>query len=191
MKTSLLVGIQFIALLAVISITSPAFAQSDLCSEIDRKPVLSTQQITQAELVHYIVVIAGYDAPSPDGKTPEEYYQQELSILISAGYPPALKGENPDRLVTRRYYASIIFQIAKETDPAFATRYRDCTDEQCKINALVDSGWMHVKRGTIYREEILSVLCSKDIRIRKAGAVIEIEPVLIMGAELEAPASPI
>ncbi|MFO8055765.1 MAG: hypothetical protein R6V10_00520 [bacterium] len=193
MKTSSLLKVKLAVMIAALSLASSAYGQSkeELCSVTHRKPDLSTQQIKHAEFVHYLVVISGLPAPSPEGKSTEEYYQQELSLLVDAGYPPALKQMEADRIVTRRYFASIIFQIAKQTDPAFATRYSDCKDEHCKINALVESGWMHSKTGNIYREEILSVLCSKDIRIKREGVAIDIEPILLMGAELEAPASPI
>ena len=192
MKPHMLIGLKIAALLLAFSMSSAASAQTeDVCSEIHKKPDLSSQQITQAEFVHYLVVISGLKAPSKEGKTPQQFYQEELSLLVDAGYPRSLKAINADRIVTRRYYASVVFQVAKEVDTAFATKYAGCKDEQCKMDALVESGWMHTKTGKIYRAEILSVLCSKDLTIKEEGAAIDIEPVLMMGAELEVPASPI
>lgn len=192
MKLHMLIGLKVMALLLAFSMSSASSAQTeDVCAEIHKKPDLSSQQITQAEFVHYLVVISGLKAPSQKGKTQQQFYQEELSLLVDAGYPASLKDINADRTVTRRYYSSVVFQIAKEAEPAFAAKYSGCKDEQCKMDALVDSGWMNTKTGKIYRAEILSVLCSKDLTIKEEGAAIDIEPVLMMGAELEVPASPI
>jgi len=171
-----------------ILLAAPAGALPELCQTIDQKPVLSLQQIRQAELVHYIVVIAGFTPPSPAGKTLEQFYWEEVQILLDNGYPPALAEIEPDRLVTRRYFASVLFQIAVETDPAFAARYGGLTDETSQLRALVESEWLYSETGLLYREEVLSILCTRNIRIEKPVA-IDITPVWMSEAVLEVPAT--
>jgi hypothetical protein len=184
--------ISFIAVsIMVFTMCSIAHAQSksELCQRVDQKPVLSFQQVSQADLVHYLVVVAGLTPPSEAGKTPEEYYREEVQLLVDNGYPPSLAETEADRLVTRRHFASVMYQLAM-MDPAFAEKYGGLTDENAKINALVEEGYMYTKTGRIYREEILAVLCTKGVPTPEAGA-LEVEPLMIMGAELETPASPI
>ncbi len=184
--------ISFVAVsIMVFTMCSFAHAQSksDLCQMVDQKPVLSFQQVSQADLVHYLVVVAGLTPPSEAGKTPEEYYQEEARLLVDNGYPPSLADVDPDRLVSRRYFASIMYQLAM-MDPAFASKYGGLTNESAKIDALVEEGYMYTKSGRIYREEILAVLCTKGVPTPSPGA-LEVEPLMIMGAELETPASPI
>ncbi len=181
----------FMALALSLLITGDGFSQSDLCSNVDMKPVLSLQQVRQAELVHYLVELdPGLNAPSPDGMSPEDLYEQELQMLMDAGYPPGFAEIEPDRLVTRRYFASMMYQVAVETDPQFAAQYGGLTDETAKMQALVDSEWLYAEEGRIYKEEILSVLCTKQPSAPTMA--IDIEPVEIMDAilEPEAEASP-
>jgi hypothetical protein len=164
--------------------------RSDLCAQVDMKPVLSLQQINQAELVDYMVVLAGLPRPSAEGKTPEEYYKEEVQMLVDAGYPPILSDVEPDRLVTRRYFASIMYQTAVLTDPDFAAKHGGITNETQQLKALVDSEWLYAEEGKIYREELLSVLCTKPLVVPTAEAVA-IEPEVIMESILENPRSPI
>ncbi|MFO8057401.1 MAG: hypothetical protein R6V10_08910 [bacterium] len=165
--------------------------RSELCERVDQKPVLSFQQVTQAELIHYLVVIGGLTPPSPEGKSPEELYEEEAQLLVDAGYPPALAEVEADRLVTRRYFASLMYQVAMQSDPSFAAKHSGLTEANEKMNALVEEGWLYSKTGRIYREEILSVLCTQPIEPPEEERALEVEPVMIMGAELESPASPI
>lgn len=177
-----------IAVFAAAILVSPSLAIHELCQTVDQKPVLSLQQIRQHELVHYIVVIAGFTPPSAEGKTPEQFYQEEVQILIDNGYPPALAEIEPDRLVTRRYFASVLYQVAIETDPAFAAKYGGLTDETAQLQALVEAEWLYSETGYLYREEILSILCTHNIRIEKPAA-IDITPVWMSEAVLEVPAT--
>ncbi len=186
-----LVSMMIFFTLAVLACSSAvAQSRSELCQRVDQKPVLSFQQVTQAELVHYLVVVSGLRTPSREGKTPEQFYQEELRILTDAGLPPSLAEAEPDRLVSRRYFATLMYGVAVRGDPEFARKHGGLTDEAAKINALVEDGWMYTKTGRIYREEILAVLCTKGVPIPE-GPALDIEPLMIMGAELEAPASPI
>jgi len=165
--------------------------QSDLCLEVHMKPVLSLQQTNQAELVHYLVVLAGLQPPSPEGKNVEEFYQEEVQMLTEAGYPPVFQEVEPDRLVTRRYFASVMYQVAVASDEEFASRHGGLTDETKQFNALVESEWLYAEEGRIYRDEILSILCTNDIVLPPTAPAVEIFPEEILEANLETPRSPI
>jgi len=180
-------------LLMVLLTSGSIYGQSDLCNTVDMKPVLSLQQINMAELVHYIVSIApNLSPPDPQGLTPEEYYQIEVQMMVDAGYPPVFAEIEPDRLVTRRFFASLMFELAVATDPEFASKYGDLTDETEQMQALLEEEWLYAEEGRIYREEILSVLCIKQPKIEEVEAMpVEIVPEEIKDATLEAELSPI
>ncbi len=163
----------------------------DLCAQVDMKPVLSLQQVNQAELVHYMVMLSRLpNPPTAEGKSPEEFYQEEVKFLVDNGYPPILADVEPDRLVTRRYFASVMYQLAVLTDPDFAAKYSGLSNETDQLNALVKSEWIYAEEGRMYREELLSVLCNHTISIAPPEAV-SIVPEQIMEAIIEAPRSPI
>ncbi|HUT52995.1 MAG TPA: hypothetical protein VM658_06360 [bacterium] len=184
------VGLLALALLASGLMYAVSAQDSDLCAQVDMKPVLSLQQVNQAELVHYMVVLAGLAPPSAEGMSPEQFYQEEVKLLVDNGYPPILSDTEPDRLVTRRYFASVMYQLALLTDPDFASKYSGLANETDQLNALVESEWIYAEEGRMYREELLSVLCNHTIKIIPPAA-ISIAPEEIMEAIIEAPRSPI
>jgi hypothetical protein len=190
MAAILCLALMTVVLWAGDGFTQEAASKDDLCSNIDQKPVLSLQQIRQAELVHYLVVLSGQPAPSPEGKSPEQFYNEEVQLLMDLGYPPSLAEIEPDRLVTRRYFASIIFQVLAQTDAGFAAKHGSKTSETEQLEALVEEGWLYSEEGRIYREEILSILCRVPPMERPQGE-IPIEPIVIMNVNLEVPLSPI
>jgi hypothetical protein len=175
--------------------TSGSHGKSDLCTNLDMKPVLSLDQITQAELIDYLVQVdPSLERPTGPGvDSPEALYQAEVKLLIDNGYPPILASVEPDHLVTRRYFASVIFDVAVATDPNFASQYGDLTDETERLRALVQEEWLYAEEGNIYRDEILSVLCSKEPQPEDLMA-LDLAPEDISDAELtsleEAPRSP-
>jgi hypothetical protein len=190
MKKRGLVGIGFIVALTLCA--SALNGQSDLCLQVDMKPVLSLQQVKQAELVHYMVAISGLEPPSPEGKTPEEFYAEEVKMLVDAGYPPVFSDIEPGRVVTRRYFASVMYDLATSIDAQFERKYGGLTDETEQLNALVQSEWLYAEEGRMYREEILSILCTHDVSPPEKPAVdIEIWPEIIQEANLETPRSPL
>ena len=178
-----------LSLAAALAIGGNIYGQrSELCDMVDMKPILSLQQVTQAELMHYIVVLSGMAPPSPEGMTPEEMYRIEVQMLIDAGYPPVFAEIEPDRLATRRYFASIMYQVAVETDSEFARKYAGLTDETEQLRALVEAEWLYAEEGRIYREEILSVLCTHIVE-RPPIPAVDIVPEEIMEATIEYPTS--
>jgi hypothetical protein len=183
-----LLGMATLLLVALVA-GGALYAASDLCNKVDMKPVLSLQQVRQAEFVHYLVVLSGLEAPNPEGKTPEQMYAEETKILVDNGYPASLKGIEPDRLVTRRYFATIMYPVACQSDAAFNSKYGGLTDETQQLKALVEADWMFAEEGRLYREEVLSVLCAKKIAISKPPA-IEVPVWIPTEGTLEAPLSP-
>lgn len=182
-------GLIVSALLVIIGATQVG-AVAELCERVDMKPVLSLQQINQAEFVHYLVVISGKTPPAPEGKTPEQMYQEETQMLVDSGYPPGLAQVEPDRLVNRRYFASMMFPMAVQSNPDFAAKYGNVTDETQQANALVESEYMYSSEGKMYREEVLSVLCTKGVQITppQAAAVV-VKPIKQKEANTEVPVS--
>ena len=165
-----LLGMATMILLALVT-SGVLYAASDLCNKVDMKPVLSLQQVRQAEFVHYLCVLSGIEVPSPDGKTPEQMYAEEARLLVDNGFPASIAEVEPDRLVTRRYFATVMYPVACQSDPAFAAKYGGLTDETAQLKALVDSDWMFAEEGRLYREEILSVLCAKKIVVNKPATM--------------------
>jgi hypothetical protein len=165
---------------------------SSLCLRLDEKPVLSLNTINQAQLVHLMIEL-NPNLSHPTGVDPQSdaYYEAEVQTLIDAGYPPIFAGVESDHIVTRRYFASLMFEIASETDPAFRAKYGELTDETERTNALVQSDWLFDGEDpNIYYEEILSVLCNKSAPPPPRMAV-DIIPASIRNAELEGPRSPL
>lgn len=179
----------FCALLIMVFMVGDLHGQSEICQQVDEKPTLSLQQIQQADLVHSLILLSGQEPPPAEGKTPEQYYAEEVKMLVDAGYPSILTEVEPDRLVTRRYFGSIMYQIAVLSDKDFASKYGGLTDETQQMNALVEAEWLYAKEGNVYREEVISILCRHPIAFEVAQA-IAINPETIIEATLEAPYSP-
>jgi len=170
-------GMLFILFLTVMT-SGIIYAASDLCNTVDMKPVLSLQQVRQADFVHFLVVISGIQPPAPEGKTPEQFYAEETQLLIDAGFPSSLAGVEPDRLVTRRYFTTVMYPVAVASDAAFSAKYGGLTDETLQLKALVEAEWLFAEEGRLYREEILSVLCSRKLVVHKPAAA-EVPPLWI------------
>jgi len=166
------------------------YARSELCNIVQLKPVLGLQQVRQAELIHYLVIYSGMEAPDPEAKSPREFYEQELKMLIEAGFPSVLAEVEPDRIVTRRYFASLMFILALKSSPDFARKYGALKDETQKLRALVKEGWLLSEKGRIYRDEIITVLCSHELQIKALMPELEISPAIITEGSIEAPMSP-
>lgn len=170
----------------------------DLCQRVDMKPVLSLEQVRQNELVDFLCEIVGIkdkpDWPTDiSGMTPEEYYEMEMDMLIKYGFPPIFVEIEPSRIVNRRYFASLMFQIAMEVDKEVQSDCADATTETEQLQCLVEHEWLYTKEGRIYREEILSILCNKREDMMKLmpppPVVVPIEPEEFLEATLESPAS--
>lgn len=183
------VVVLFVAALAIFS-GGDTHGQSSLCTNLDMKPVLSLDQINQADLVDYLVETdPNLERPSgPEIDSPEALYEAEVQLLLDNGYPPVFGEVEPGHVVTRRYFASVMFEVAVQTDDAFAMKYGGLTDETDRVQALVDSDWMYAEEGNLYREEVLSVLCNKTPSAPGPPA-LDIVPEMIMDAELEGPRS--
>jgi hypothetical protein len=166
---------------------SVSFGQSDLCNNLDQKPVLSIDQLNMSDLVDYIIEIDP-NLERPAASSPEDLYQKERQMLLDAGYPAAFSQTEPDTLVTRRLFAQIMFQVATEFDSDFAANYGGITNETEMLQALVNSGWLYQTEGNIYRDEILTVLCSK--LPTKPLISVDLSPIMLIDAEIELPASP-
>ena len=145
-------------------------AKEDFCGDLEGG---ERERVTHAELVHYIVSISGLSVPKPQGKvgegqekmTPAERYQAEVNLLLKEGYPGELSLKKPEARVGREYFASLMAGIAFESDHAFASDFRVCETDDCKVKTLVAHGWLQSEDGTLYEKEVLSVLCAKDISI--------------------------
>ncbi len=171
----------------------------DLCNRVEMKPVLSLEQIRQNEFVDFLCEIMGLkdkpEWPSDiSGMTPEQYYKMEVELLVKYGFPPIFMGIEPVRIVNRRYFSSLMFQIAMEVDKQVQTDCVDAHTETGQLQCLVDHKWLYTKEGRIYRQEILSILCNKRKDIKKLipAPPIEILPIRaeeFLEATLETPAS--
>ena len=189
MKTRSKLPVVVVAAFLTLVCSGALYASSDLCATVDMKPVLSLQQVRQAEFVHFLCVVSGLETPSPEGKTPEQLYAEEVQLLLDNGFPDSLAGVEPDRLVTRRYFTSVMFPIACQSDPGFSAKNGALTDETQQLKALVEADWLFAEEGRLYREEVLSVLCSKRIAVSKP-AEVEVPVWIPTDATLEAPLSP-
>lgn len=175
----------------------------NLCERVDMKPVLSLEQVRQNELVEFMTELLGLkerpEWPTDiSGMSPEEYYQMEVKMLVDNGLPPMFLEVEPDRIVNRRYFASLMFQIAMQVDPAVQADCANAVTETDQLQCLVDHDYIYTTEGKIYRDEILSVLCNKKDVIAQlvAPPAPLLAPVVIMPevfgeAVLEVPASPI
>jgi hypothetical protein len=173
----------------------------DLCQRIDMKPVLSLEQVRQNELVDFLCELSGIkELPEwPEdisGMTPEQYYEMEVNLLIDNNFPPMFMEIEPSRIVNRRYFASLMFQMAMEVDKDVQRDCADAATETQQLQCLVDHEWLYTKEGRIYREEILSVLCTKRDHIEDIippPPAVEIPPITpeeyLIEAILESPAS--
>lgn len=145
----------------------------EICEMIDMKPILSLDLVTQAEFVDYLCEISGLKEgpqwPSDISKmTPLEFYQMEVNLLVEAGFPAYLKDIPPDRVVDRKDFATLLFQIAMEHDERVKLDCKDATTDEKKLDCLVKHGYLSSKEGRLYKEEILSILCDKSEILRDA-----------------------
>ena len=171
----------------------------DLCTRVDMKPVLSLEQVRMIELVDFLAEISGIKSlPSwpkdISGMSPEEYYKMEVKMLVDNGFPPIFLEIAPGELVNRRFFASLMFQIAMEIDPQVQADCKDAVSETQQMECLVQHDWIYSDTAKIYREEILSVLCEKREIIKAIVPPPLIVPPEIFGEEfkegiLEAPAT--
>lgn len=172
----------------------------DLCKRVDMKPVLSLEQVRMAEFVEFICEIAGIKQlpgwPSEEEiaqMTPEQYYQMEVKMLIDNGFPPIFAEIEPERLVNRRFFASVMFQIAMQVDEKVKRDCANATTETEQLDCLVQHDWLYSKAGKIYREEILAILCSKREALKPPAPMFMpmiIFPEEFKGGIIEIPATP-
>jgi hypothetical protein len=174
----------------------------DLCERVDMKPVLSLAQVRQNELIDFIVQLTGLKnkpgwPADISNMTPEQYYQMEVNLLVQNGFPAMFREIEPDRLVNRRYFASLMFQIAIQANPQMQKDCANAVTETDQFQCLVDHDYIYSAEGKIYRDEILSILCNKkgDL-LAILPRVMEllppmISPYMFNQAVLEAPVSPI
>ncbi len=140
----------------------------DLCIRIDMKPVLTIEQLRQNELVDFLMELSDLKDPQfgyPDdisGLTPEELYEIEVGILIEyGGFPPIFQDVEADRVVNRRYFQQVMFEVAMQNDEQFADACGDAVTDTEKTICLEEYDYVYSGAGKIYRNEILSVLCNK------------------------------
>ncbi len=174
----------------------------NLCERVDMKPVLSLEQVRQNELIDFIVQLTGLKnkpgwPADISNMTPEQYYQMEVNLLVKNGFPAMFREIEPDRLVNRRYFASLMFQIAIQANPQMRTDCANAVTETDQFQCLVDHDYIYSAEGKVYRDEILSILCNKKAdliailpRVRELLAPT-ISPYMFNEAVLEAPVSPI
>jgi len=143
-----------------------------LCTRVDMKPVLSLEQVRMNEMVEFLVVISGIKSlpgfPSPEevqSMNPEEYYKMEVKMLVDNGFPPIFTEIEPERLVNRRFFSQVMFQVAMQSDPKMKEDCAGATTETDQMDCLEKHDWIYSQAGKIYREEILSVLCEKKQEI--------------------------
>jgi hypothetical protein len=175
---------------------------ADLCTRVDMKPVLSLEQVRMNDMADFLCDISGLKAspkwPKPDEiakMNPEEYYKMEVKMLVDNGFPPIFADIEPDRLVNRRFFSQLMFQVAMETDPKVKQDCAGASSETEQLDCLVKHDWIYSQAGKIYREEILSVLCEKKQDVEKIIPPPVIKPVEIYPDEfrqgiLESPATP-
>jgi hypothetical protein len=191
MMKRIMAGALLILALLLVSL-GVGYSKSDLCMHLDEKPVLSLNTINQAQFVHMLIDL-NPNMSHPTGLNPDsqEYYKAEVQSLIDAGYPPIFGDVEPNHIVTRRYFSSVMFEVAKDKDPKFKEKYGNLSDETARTNALVESEWLYDGNDpNIYYEEVLSVLCAKGVETPpKMGA--DIVPGIITDAALEGPRSPL
>jgi len=141
-------------------------AQTDLCERVDMKPVLSLEQVRQNEMVEFIVELTGLKSkpgwPADiSNLTPEQYYQMEVKLLVDNGFPAMFLEIEPDRIVNRRYFAQLMFQVAMQVNTQVQADCANAVTETDQLQCLVDHDYIYSGEGKIYRDEILSVLCNK------------------------------
>ena len=163
---------------------------ADLCTRVDMKPVLSLEQVRMNEMVDFLCDIAGLKAspnwPKPEAiakMNPEEYYKMEVTALVDSGFPPIFTDIEPDRLVNRRFFSQLMFQVAMETDPKVKQDCAGASTETEQLDCLVKHDWVYSQAGKIYREEILSVLCEKKAEIERVVPPPVIKPPEIFADE--------
>jgi len=145
---------------------SLALQGQDLCNKADLKPILTLDQITQAELVDILCELTGLKSSPQFPKanssmTPEAFFQKEVALLIDNGFPVIFLDVNPKALVNRRFFSSLMFEIAMEKDPLMQKDCKTAATETQQLNCLMQHDYVFSKSLSIYRSEVLSVLCSK------------------------------
>lgn len=158
---------------AFYSLTATGVGQ-DLCLRVDMKPVLSLDQVRMADMAEFLCEIAGlknlptWPAPAEiEQMTPEEYYKMEVKMLAENGFPPIFMEMEPDRLVNRRFFNQLMFQIAMETDEKVKANCKGATTETEQVECLAQNDWISNRASKIYRNEILSILCEKRNNIQE------------------------
>jgi len=165
MKRFCAIGIGAVA--GMLILAGGTLLAQNLCERVDMKPVLTLEQVQQNELVEFMTELLGLkqrpDWPTDvSGMTPEEYYQMEVKMLVDNGLPPMFLEIEPDRIVNRRYFASLMFQIALQVDENVQADCANAVTETDQLQCLVDHDYIYSAEGKIYRDEILSVLCNKQ-----------------------------
>ena len=147
-------------------------AGQDLCTRVDMKPLLSIEQVRMADMAEFVCSIAGLNNlpswPSPEqiaNMDPRQYYDMEVKALADAGFPPIFMEMEPDRLVNRRFFNQLLFQIAMETDDRVRADCGGATSETEQVDCLTRHDWVYSQANRIYRQEILSVLCERSSEV--------------------------
>jgi len=197
-----------IALGLVFAFFSLTGASEDLCTRVDMKPLLSIEQVRMADMAEFIANISGLNQspswPSPEeiaNMDPGQYYDMEVKALADAGFPPIFMEMEPDRLVNRRFFNQLLFQIAMETDDRVRADCGGATTETQQSECLTSHDWVYSQANRIYRQEILSVLCERSSEVHgiirsssMLGAPVPITPAQIQGdlgeGIIEEPATP-
>ena len=177
------IGIFCILIFALFGLRS---SSQDLCGRVDMKPVLTLEQVRMADMADLLCTIAGLKNlpswPKPDEiakMTPEDYYKMETKALAVNGFPSIFMDIEPDRLINRRFFSQLMYQIAMETDDKVKQDCKGATTETDQLECLVKHNWVYSQAGKLYREEILSVLCEKKKEIQSL-----IPPPVITPAEI-------
>jgi hypothetical protein len=141
----------------------------DLCLRVDMKPLLTIEQVRMADMADFLCGIAGLNNapswPSPQeiaNMDPVEYYRMEVKLLADNGFPPVFMDMEPDRLVNRRFFNQLMFQIALETDEGVRADCAGASSETEQVDCLTRHDWVYSQANRIYRQEILSVLCERE-----------------------------
>jgi len=169
------VGIFFFAL---------ALHAQGLCTQLNSKPEIYSGPITHAQLVDALTEIAGLKQkaqwPKDTSKmTAAEYYQLEVKTLVSNGFPSIFNEVSPDALVSRRFFNSLMFQIAVENDATFRKDCKDAQTEDARVECLRNHANIFVKSEKASGDEMLAVLCLKKAMIAKksSGIRVSFEPI--------------
>jgi hypothetical protein len=197
-----------VALGLVFTFFSLTGTSQDLCTRVDMKPLLSMDQVRMADMAEFLCDLAGLKQlpswPSPEEiaqMDPESYYRMEVRALADNGFPPIFMEMESDRLVNRRFFNQLLFQIAMETDDKVKADCGGASSETEQVECLTRHDWVYNQSRQIYRTEILSVLCARERELRartpSSGSVITTSPTPAMAGggggettQIETPATP-